>query len=55
MLGWMIVFAFIAILAAAINVIGSTTPASISMTLATVVFGALFFICLLTTVARGRA
>jgi hypothetical protein len=44
MLGWMLVFALIAVLAAVI-----------SMKLATLVFGVLFFACLLTSVARGRA
>jgi hypothetical protein len=55
MLGWMMVFALIAILAAVVNVAGGAATASISMTLATVVFGALFLACLLTAVARGRA
>jgi hypothetical protein len=44
MLGWMLVFALIAVLAAVI-----------SMKLAALVFGVLFFACLLTSVARGRA
>jgi uncharacterized membrane protein YtjA (UPF0391 family) len=55
MLGWMMVFALIAILAAVVNAAGVAATASISMTLATVVFGALFLVCLLTAVARGRA
>ena len=55
MLGWMMVFALIAILAAVANVVGSAATSSISMTLATVVFGALFLACLLTAFVRGRA
>jgi hypothetical protein len=54
MLGWMIVFAIIAILAAVMNVVGGPTAQSMSMTLATVVFGVLFVACILTTFARGR-
>jgi hypothetical protein len=55
MLGWMMVFAFIAILAAVMNVVGSHVATSISMTFTTVVFGALFLACVLTAVVRGRA
>jgi hypothetical protein len=55
MLGWMLVFALIAILAAVVNVIAGPATASISMKLAIAVFGALFVACLLTSVARGRA
>jgi uncharacterized membrane protein YtjA (UPF0391 family) len=55
MLGWMMVFALIAILAAVVNVAGGAATASNSMTLAMVVFGALFLACLLTALARGRA
>jgi uncharacterized membrane protein YtjA (UPF0391 family) len=55
MLGWMLVFALIAILAAVMTVLADPAAASISMKLAIVVFGALFVACLLTSVARGRA
>jgi nitrogen fixation protein FixH len=44
MLGWMMVFALITIFAMVI-----------SMKLAMAVFGTLFIVCLLTSVARGRA
>lgn len=54
MLGWMIVFAFMTLWAAAMA-FASPAAASISMTLTMVLFGALFLACLLTSVVRGRA
>jgi uncharacterized membrane protein YtjA (UPF0391 family) len=55
MLGWMIVFALIAIVAAVTNLVAGPAAESVSMKLATMVFGALFFVCVITSLARGRA
>jgi uncharacterized membrane protein YtjA (UPF0391 family) len=55
MLGWMMVFALISILAAVMTIIAGPAAASVSLKLAMVIFGALFVVCLLTSVARGRA
>jgi uncharacterized membrane protein YtjA (UPF0391 family) len=55
MLGWMMVFALIALLAAVMNIVAGPAAASISTKVAMMVFGALFFACLLTSVARGHA
>jgi len=54
MLGWMIVFALMALIAALCFTAGPAA-ASASMKLATYVFGGLFLACVLTSVARGRA
>jgi len=54
MLGWMMVFALMTILSAVMNLVaGAAEPTS--MKLATMVFGALFFVCVITSLARGRA
>ena len=55
MLGWMIVFGLMTILTGAIDVAASPGAAPVSMTVAMVVFGLLFLVCLLTSVVRGRA
>jgi uncharacterized membrane protein YtjA (UPF0391 family) len=55
MLGWMMVFAFIAVLAGILTVIADPAAGLISTKLATLVFGVLFLACLLTSLARGRA
>jgi hypothetical protein len=55
MLGWMMVFALMAILAAVLAVSAGPSAGFIATTLATLVFGGLFLICLFTSVARGRA
>lgn len=55
MLGWMMVFAFIAILAAVLTVVAGPSAGLISTKVASFVFGALFLVCLITSVARGRA
>jgi hypothetical protein len=55
MLGWMMVFALMAILAAVTNLIAGPAAEPVSMKLATMIFGALFFVCVITSVARGRA
>jgi uncharacterized membrane protein YtjA (UPF0391 family) len=54
MLGWMMVFALMAILAAALT-LAAPAAGLISTKLATLVFGVLFLACLLTSFARGRA
>jgi uncharacterized membrane protein YtjA (UPF0391 family) len=55
MLGWMLVFALIAILAAVMTVVSGPAVGVIGAKLATLVFGVLFLVCLLTSFARGRA
>lgn len=55
MLGWMIVFALMAIIAGVADAVDGHAAASVSMTLTMVVFGVLFLVCLLTSVVRGRA
>jgi uncharacterized membrane protein YtjA (UPF0391 family) len=55
MLGWMLVFALIAILAAVMTVVSGPAAGVIGAKLATLVFGVLFLVCLLTSFARGRA
>jgi uncharacterized membrane protein YtjA (UPF0391 family) len=55
MLGWMIVFGFMAILAAVMTVVAGPSADIISTKVATVLFGVLFVVCLLTSFARGRA
>jgi len=54
MLGWMMVFALMALLAAVVNLVAGPAADSMSMKLATAVFSGLFIVCLLTSVARGR-
>jgi uncharacterized membrane protein YtjA (UPF0391 family) len=55
MLGWMMVFALMAILAAALTLAADPAAGFISTKVATLVFGVLFVACLLTSFARGRA
>jgi uncharacterized membrane protein YtjA (UPF0391 family) len=55
MLGWMMVFLFLAILAAVLTVAAGPSAGFISAKLAAFVFGVLFVVCLLTSVARSRA
>jgi hypothetical protein len=55
MLGWMMVFALMAIVAAVTDLMLGPAADSVSMKLATMIFGALFFVCVITSVARGRA
>jgi uncharacterized membrane protein YtjA (UPF0391 family) len=55
MLGWMLVFALIAILAAVMTVVSGPAAGVIGAKLATLVFGVLFLVCVLTSFARGRA
>ena len=53
MLGWMIVFAMLAVSAAAAAIVGS--PAAVSVAPASVVFASLFLIGLLTRALRGKS
>jgi hypothetical protein len=55
MLGWMMVFGFMAVLAAVMTVVAGPSADIISSKVATVVFGVLFLACLLTRFVRGRA
>jgi uncharacterized membrane protein YtjA (UPF0391 family) len=55
MLGWMMVFALIAILAGTLSVTAGPAAALISAKFATLIFGALFLVCLLTSIVRRRA
>jgi uncharacterized membrane protein YtjA (UPF0391 family) len=55
MLGWMIVFAFMAILAGVMTAVAGPSAGVISTKAATLLFGVLFLVCLLTSFARGRA
>ena len=55
MLGWMIVFGFMAILAAVMTVVAGPSAGIISTKVAAFLFGVLFLACLLTSFARGRA
>ena len=55
MLGWMMVFALMAILTAVLTLVAGPGAGFVSTKLATFVFGVLFLACLLTSFARGRA
>jgi uncharacterized membrane protein YtjA (UPF0391 family) len=52
MLGWMIVFAIIAVLGAVLSLSGNSAA---SVRIASLVFSSLFFLGLLTYAVRGRA
>jgi hypothetical protein len=54
MLGWMMVFGLMAILAAILTVAADPLTGFVSAKIATYIFGVLFVACLLTSVARGR-
>lgn len=55
MLGWMMIFAFLAVPGAIMTVAVDPATASTALKLATILFGALFLLCILTRVVRGRA
>jgi hypothetical protein len=55
MLGWMMVFALLAIIAAVLTIAAGPAADLISTKLAALVFGVLFLVCALTNFARGRA
>ncbi|HEX4273825.1 MAG TPA: hypothetical protein VHZ74_00650 [Bryobacteraceae bacterium] len=54
MLGWMIVFAFLAVITGVLTIAAGPTAGLLSTRLASMIFGALFLVCLLTSFARGR-
>lgn len=54
MLGWMLVFALMTILATVMTVAAGPSAGFLSTKLAAFVFGALFLASLLTSVVRGR-
>jgi hypothetical protein len=54
MLGWMIVFALMTVLATALTVAAGPSAGVISTKLAALVFGFLFLACLLTSFVRRR-
>jgi len=55
MIGWMMIFAFLAVPGVIVSLAVDPATASVSLKLASVLFGTLFFICVLTRVVRGRA
>ena len=55
MLGWMLIFALFAVLGAVLTLASDTATASISLMLASYLFGGLFLVCVVTRVVRGRA
>jgi hypothetical protein len=55
MIGWMMTFAFLAVPGVIVTFAVDPATASISLKLASILFGALFFVCVLTRVVRGRA
>ena len=52
MLGWILVFAFITLLGAVFTFAVAPGPGLVSFKFATVLFGALFFACIATHIAR---
>jgi hypothetical protein len=55
MLGWMMIFALMALLAAIANVAAGPTAAGISLKVATAIFSVLFCACVVASVVRRRA
>jgi uncharacterized membrane protein YtjA (UPF0391 family) len=55
MLGWMIVFALLALTAATLTMIAGPAAALLSTKAAVLLFGGLFLIGAVTNLARGRA
>jgi uncharacterized membrane protein YtjA (UPF0391 family) len=54
MLGWMIVFALLAIMTGVLTIAAGPAAGLLSTKFASVLFGALFVVCLLMSVGRGR-
>ena len=54
MLGWTLIFALMAVFGASFVLAGDPASGAASLKLATIVFSALFFACILTRVARRR-
>lgn len=55
MLGWMMIFALLALAGVIGTAVDGLEAASISLKLATTLFAVLFFLCVLARVARGRS
>jgi uncharacterized membrane protein YtjA (UPF0391 family) len=55
MLGWMILFAILALVAGILTIAAGPAAAMLSTRLATLLFSALFLICVVTSLVRGRA
>jgi hypothetical protein len=55
MIGWMMIFAFLAVPGVIVTFAVDPATASISLKLASILFGTLFFLCALPRVVRGRA
>lgn len=55
MLGWMLMFALITIVAAIMTVTAGAAAGIIAAKLATLVFGILFLVCVISSLARRRA
>lgn len=53
MLGWMVIFALFALIGSLISLLGPAAQSE-SIILATILFGALFCISVLTRIIRGR-
>jgi uncharacterized membrane protein YtjA (UPF0391 family) len=55
MIGWMMIFALMALLSAAVDAAAGPGAASISLKVATAIFSVLFCACVVTSVVRRRA
>ena len=55
MLGWTILFASLAAPGAVMTLVADPAAVSISLKLATLLFGTLFLVCILTRIVRGHA
>jgi hypothetical protein len=55
MLGWMMIFALMALLAAIAVAVAGPGAASVSLKVATTIFSVLFCACVVTSVVRRRA
>jgi uncharacterized membrane protein YtjA (UPF0391 family) len=55
MLGWVLVFALMTIVAAVLSVAAGPVEGMIAAKVATLIFGVLFLITAVTSLARGRA
>jgi len=55
MLGWMIVFALLALIAGIVTMMAGPAAALLSTRVAVYLFGGLFLVCAVTNLGRGRA
>jgi hypothetical protein len=55
MIGWMMIFAFLAVPGAVMTFVVDPAGVSMSLRLASIVFGTLFLVSVLIRVVRGRA